>query len=41
MPQVAGVAIIIALVWRFFTYYPYLLAGVIIGPKWINEKFSK
>ncbi len=41
MPQVAGIAIITALVWRFFTYYPYLLAGVIIGPRWIKEKFSK
>ena len=41
MPKVAGLAIITALVWRFFTYYPYLLAGVIIGPKWIKEKFTK
>ncbi len=39
MPQVAGIAIIIALVWRLFTYYPYLIAGVIIGPKWIRDKF--
>ena len=41
MPQVAGLAIITALVWRFFTYYPYLLVGVIISPKWIKEKFTK
>jgi len=39
MPQVAGIAILTALVWRFFTYYPYLIAGVIIGPKWIRDKF--
>lgn len=41
MPHVAGIAIITALVWRFFTYYPYLLAGVIISPRWIKEKFGK
>ncbi len=41
MPQVAGIAIITAFVWRLFTYYPYLLAGVIIGPKWIRDKFGK
>jgi len=40
MPQVAGIAIITALVWRLFTYYPYLLAGVIIGPRWIRDKFG-
>jgi uncharacterized membrane protein YbhN (UPF0104 family) len=39
MPQVAGIAIITAFVWRLFTYYPYLIAGVIIGPKWIRDKF--
>ncbi|NOZ35621.1 MAG: flippase-like domain-containing protein [Chlorobi bacterium] len=41
MPQVAGIAIITAFVWRLFTYYPYLLAGVIIGPKWLRDKFKK
>ena len=41
MPQVAGIAIITAFVWRLFTYYPYLLAGVIIAPKWIRDKFGK
>ncbi len=40
MPQVAGIAIITAFVWRLFTYYPYLIAGVIIGPKWIRDKFK-
>ncbi len=41
MPQVAGIAIITAFVWRLFTYYPYLIAGAIIGPKWIRDKFKK
>ncbi len=39
MPQVAGIAIITAFVWRLLTYYPYLIAGVIIGPKWLRDKF--
>ena len=39
MPQAAGIAIITAFVWRILTYYPYLLAGVIIGPKWLRDKF--
>lgn len=39
MPQVAGIAIITAFVWRLLTYYPYLIAGVIIGPKWLKDKF--
>jgi uncharacterized membrane protein YbhN (UPF0104 family) len=39
MPQVAGLAILTAFVWRLFTYYPYLIVGVIIGPKWIRDKF--
>lgn len=41
MPQVAGIAILTALVWRFFTYYPYLIAGVIIGPRWLRDKFKR
>ena len=33
----AGVALIIAIIWRLMTYYSYLLAGVIIVPNWINK----
>lgn len=36
-----GVAIGIALLWRLITYYPYLVIGVIILPRWIKEKFGK
>lgn len=36
---VAGVAIIVALIWRLITYYPYLVIGVIIFPRWLREKF--
>lgn len=39
MPKMAGIAILTAFVWRLLTYYPYLLAGVIIGPKWLKDKF--
>jgi len=41
MPQVVGIAIITAFIWRLLTYYPYLLAGVIIGPKWLGDKFRR
>lgn len=33
------VAVIMALVWRLATYYPYLLMGVIIFPRWVKSKF--
>ncbi len=36
----AGVAIAIALLWRFITYYPYLFIGAFIVPKWINKHFG-
>lgn len=36
---VAGVAIIIALIWRLITYYPYLIIGVIVFPRWLRAKF--
>ena len=33
------VAVVMALVWRLATYYPYLLMGVIIFPRWVKSKF--
>lgn len=36
-----GVAIALALIWRLLSYYPYLIAGAIILPGWIKEKFGK
>ena len=41
MPEVAGITIIMAFIWRLFTYYPYLLAGAILVPKWLKDKFGK
>ncbi|MDR0814202.1 MAG: flippase-like domain-containing protein [Bacteroidales bacterium] len=39
---VAGsVVIVLALIWRLISYYPYLIVGALMVPKWINDKFSK
>jgi uncharacterized membrane protein YbhN (UPF0104 family) len=38
---VAGLTVIIALLWRLITYYMYLLVGAIIVPGWIKRKFGK
>jgi uncharacterized protein (TIRG00374 family) len=36
-----SIALIIATVWRLFTYYSYLLAGVIIIPNWVRNKINQ
>jgi uncharacterized protein (TIRG00374 family) len=38
---VAGLTVIIALLWRLITYYMYLLIGAIVVPSWIKIKFGK
>lgn len=38
---VAGFAIFMALSWRLVTYYPYLIIGSIISPKWVAKHFIK
>ncbi|MEG1634625.1 MAG: lysylphosphatidylglycerol synthase transmembrane domain-containing protein [Rikenellaceae bacterium] len=38
---ISGMAVIMALIWRLITYYPYLIAGAIIFPRWIKSKFTK
>ena len=38
---VAGLTVIIALLWRLITYYLYLLIGVILVPGWLKSKFGK
>ncbi|MDR0414739.1 MAG: flippase-like domain-containing protein [Prevotellaceae bacterium] len=38
---VAGLTVIVALLWRFVTYYIYLFAGAIVVPGWIKNKFGK
>lgn len=36
-----GIAALLALIWRLITYYPYLIMGVIIFPRWLKSKFKK
>jgi uncharacterized protein (TIRG00374 family) len=38
---VAGLTVVIALLWRLITYYLYLFVGVLVVPGWINNKFGK
>lgn len=37
--NLGATALAIALMWRAITYYPYLIAGAIIAPGWINRNF--
>lgn len=37
----AGVAIVVALVWRSMAYYGYLLLGVFVVPGWVTRQLSK
>jgi len=37
---VAGFAIALAFLWRLISYYPYLIIGALLVPKWVNDKFS-
>ncbi|MDR0766123.1 MAG: flippase-like domain-containing protein [Odoribacteraceae bacterium] len=38
---VAGVAIVMALSWRLVSYYPYLIIGVWIVPRWLARHFGR
>ena len=37
-PELVGT---FSVVWRAISYYPYLIAGVIILPRWVNRVYSK
>jgi uncharacterized protein (TIRG00374 family) len=37
----AGMTVVLALLWRFISYYVYLILGIIVAPTWIRNKFSK
>lgn len=37
----ASVAILAAMLWRAIFYYPFLVMGTIVLPKWIGQKFNK
>jgi len=34
-------ATVLALLWRFVSYYPYLIVGAILFPWWLKNKFKK
>ena len=36
-----SIAIALAFVWRLVSYYPYLILGALVVPKWVSDKFSK
>lgn len=36
-----GLAVVLAVLWRLFTYYPYLFIGAIILPNWIQRVYLK
>lgn len=38
---VRGVALAMALIWRIISYYPFLVAGVLIIPGWVERNFIK
>ena len=35
------IAIAMAFLWRLITYYPYLIIGLVIFPRWANKNFGK
>lgn len=37
----ASLTVTLALVWRLFSYYPYLIAGSIVLPRWIARVYGK
>ena len=37
---VAGFSIALAFLWRLISYYPYLIIGTLLIPKWLNDKFT-
>ena len=36
---VAGLSMALALLWRIISYYPYLIIGAVMVPKWIDDNF--
>lgn len=36
-----GFAVVMALMWRLISYYPYLFIGAIMLPRWLEGKFSR
>jgi uncharacterized protein (TIRG00374 family) len=40
IPIGGAITIILALIWRLISYYPYLIAGAIIVPRWLRDNFK-
>lgn len=40
LPNLAW-ALPLAVLWRFFSYYPYLLMGVLVMPSWVRRVYKK
>lgn len=38
---IGSVSALLALLWRFISYYPYLIIGTIIVPKWLKVSFKR
>ena len=36
-----GLAVVLAVLWRLFTYYPYLFIGAFILPRWVQRVYLK
>ena len=36
-----GFAVVMALIWRLVSYYPYLFIGAVMLPRWLSGKFSR
>ncbi len=39
--SVAGLSLVVALFWRLFTYYAYLIVGVVVFPRWLRRALIK
>lgn len=35
-----GFVVVMALMWRIVTYYPYLFIGAIVVPRWVKKYFQ-
>ncbi len=38
---IGSIAIALAFIWRLISYYPYLILGAFVVPKWVNDKFKR
>lgn len=37
---ISGFAVVLALLWRLISYYPYLVVGALLVPKWLSDNFK-